>query len=148
MDLFREAGINIETLWSTALELHSKHPFWSEEQLKGLFFNYISIYSKDINVNSVIFAAFELEKLGSCGAIFGLSKEDFEQDPVHLLADEMLGIALSQYISGTKGVFNFTRYDRKKPGILKKLGPFIDDIVAALIGSIMSNIYTKLLEEP
>ena len=68
------------------------------------------------------------------------------EDPVHLLADELLGIALAQYIGGTKCLFEYIRYDKKKPGILSKLGPFMDDIVASLIGATMSTIYTEILE--
>jgi phosphatidylglycerophosphatase A len=49
-------------------------------------------------------------------------------------------------VAGTKGLFEYVRYDKKKPGILGTLGPFLDDIVASLIGSIMSRIYTELLE--
>ena len=54
-------------------------------------------------------------------------------------------MALSQYIAGTN-MFEYVRYDKKKPGVLGVLGPFLDDIVASLIGGIMSRIYTELLE--
>jgi len=64
---------------------------------------------------------------------------------MHLVADEMLGMALVEYLAGTRGLFEYTRYDKKKPGVLKELGPFLDDIVGALIGGTMSKIYTDLL---
>ena len=28
----------------------------------------------------------------------------------------LLGIALAQYVAGTKGLFEYVRYDKKKPG--------------------------------
>jgi phosphatidylglycerophosphatase A len=63
---------------------------------------------------------------------------------MHLVADEMIGMALAEYIAN-EGLFEFTRYDKKKPGVIKGLGPFLDDIVGALIGGTMSKIYTDLL---
>jgi alpha-ribazole phosphatase CobZ len=72
--------------------------------------------------------------------------KQFEEDPVHLLADELLGIALAEYIGGSKCLFEYIRYDKKKPGILSELGPFMDDIVASLIGATMSTIYSEILE--
>ncbi|TFG56311.1 MAG: hypothetical protein E4H30_04605 [Methanomassiliicoccus sp.] len=78
--------------------------------------------------------------------MYGLDIKKFEEDPVHLLADELLGIALAEYIGGSKCVFEYIRYDKKKPGVLSELGPFMDDIVASLIGATMSTIYSDLLE--
>ncbi|MHA1363307.1 MAG: phosphatidylglycerophosphatase A [Candidatus Freyarchaeota archaeon] len=81
--------------------------------------------------------------MGSSGGIHGLSVNDFNKDAVHILADELIGMAIAEYISGTRGLFNYVRYDRKKPGILASLGPFLDDVVASLVGGVMSSIYSK-----
>jgi adenosylcobinamide hydrolase len=94
----------------------------------------------------MMYAAINMEEMGNRDEMFGLDDGRFLEDPVHLVADELLGIALAEYIAGTKGLFEYVRYDKKKPGILGTLGPFLDDIVASLIGSIMSRIYTELLE--
>ena len=70
-----------------------------------------------------------MEDMGNRDEMFGLDNGRFHQDPVHLVADELLGIALAEYIAGTKGLFEYVRYDKKSPGILETLGPFLDDIV-------------------
>jgi alpha-ribazole phosphatase CobZ len=70
----------------------------------------------------------------------------YADDPIHLIADEILGMQLAQYISGTRGIFEFHRFDRYKPGIIGELGPFMDDIICGLVGGIMSSIYTKLFD--
>jgi alpha-ribazole phosphatase CobZ len=64
-----------------------------------------------------------------------------KDDPVCLVADELLGIDIAEYIAGSRGVFEFVRYDKAKPGVLGKLPPFLDDVVGGLIAGIMSKIY-------
>ncbi len=59
----------------------------------------------------------------------------------------MLGIAIAGYIAGTRGVFEYTRFDQAKPGILKKLGPIVNDAIGALIAGASSNMYTRALRK-
>ncbi len=50
----------------------------------------------------------------------------------------------SQSVSGgPMPGLSFTRYDQKKPGILSKLGPFLDDAVAGLIAGCTSRLYSE-----
>jgi len=35
------------------------------------------------------------------------------------------------------------RFDKLKPGIIKELGPFMDDVIAGLIGGVSSSMYTR-----
>jgi alpha-ribazole phosphatase CobZ len=141
-----ELGIGAEEMWAAAFELYIPDPSWDTERIKAMFMRNLTVLRKDINVNAMIYAAISMEDMGNRDEMFGLDHGRFKQDPVHLVADELLGIALAQYVAGTKGLFEYVRYDKKKPGILGTLGPFLDDIVASLIGSIMSRIYTELLE--
>jgi alpha-ribazole phosphatase CobZ len=141
-----ELGVGAEEMWSAAYELYIPDPSWDTERIKTMFMRNLTVLRKDINVNAMMYAAINMEEMGNRDELFGLDKGRFQQDPVHLVADELLGIALAQYIAGTKGLFEYVRYDKKKPGVLGTLGPFLDDIVASLIGSIMSRIYTELLE--
>jgi phosphatidylglycerophosphatase A len=54
-------------------------------------------------------------------------------------------MAISNYIAGSKGVFEFVRFDKAKPGVLGKLGPFSDDAIGGLVAGVSSNMYTALL---
>jgi len=141
-----ELGIGEEEMWEAASALYIPSPEWDTKMIREKFHQHLSILRKDINVNALVTAAISMEGLGNKDVLFGLDRGRFLDDPVHLIADELLGMALSEYVAGTKGLFEYIRYDKKKPGILGVLGPFLDDIVASLIGSIMSRIYTELLE--
>ncbi len=146
LELLEEEGVSRDDLWQVALGLYVPCPSWEIEDLRSRFMARLDLYRDDVNVNAMVAAAVLLEREGRLGRLAVLDAEGFASDPVHLVADEMLGLQLSEYIAGTRGMFEFTRYDRKKPGVLSRLGPFLDDIVASLVGGIMSAIYTELLE--
>jgi len=55
-------------------------------------------------------------------------------------------MAIAEYIGGTKARFEFVRYDTKKPGILGRLGPFVDDVICGLIAGVSSQMYTEALK--
>jgi adenosylcobinamide amidohydrolase len=63
-------------------------------------------------------------------------------DAACIVADELIGIDIAEYIGGKKALFNFVYYDTRKPGILDRLGVFLDDAIGGLIAGCM----TKLLE--
>ncbi|MFA5312417.1 MAG: phosphatidylglycerophosphatase A [Methanomassiliicoccales archaeon] len=146
VQLLDDRGITLDAMWDSAKKLIFPNDNWSEDLLRGMFLKRIEILRQDINVNALVHAAILLEDKGNRNGLYGLDAGRFQQDPVHLLADEVLGIGLAQYITGTKGLFEYIRYDRKKPGVLGQLGPFLDDIVGSLIGSVMSMVYSELLE--
>lgn len=139
-------GITYDEMWDVVKGMNALDPAWDEADVRKRFEAKLVSLSKDINVNALIQGAIALEEKGKYGQLYGLNVEQFDDDPVHLLADELLGIALAQYIGGTKCLFEYIRYDKKKPGILGQLGPFMDDIVGSLIGSVMSTIYSEILE--
>ncbi|MCX6652246.1 MAG: bifunctional adenosylcobinamide hydrolase/alpha-ribazole phosphatase CbiS [Methanomassiliicoccales archaeon] len=141
----QEKGISLDDLWNAAKELYYSNPQWETEMIHQRFMAHIKLLNDDVNVNAMVQAALLMEEQGGRDNIHGLGKGEFAKDPVHLLADELMGIALAEYISGTRGLFEYTRYDRKKPGIIGELGPFMDDIVGALVGGTMSKVYTDLL---
>jgi adenosylcobinamide hydrolase len=145
LTMLERRGITMEVLWRTAQELYYENPEWDTEDIRRRFVAHLQMLNDDVNVTSMIHAAMLIEEAGYRDEIHALRPGEFQDDPMHLVADEMLGIALAEYISGTRGLFEYTRYDKKKPGILKELGPFLDDIVGSLIGATMSKIYTDLL---
>ncbi len=57
-----------------------------------------------------------------------------------IVADELIGIDIAEYIGGKKALFNFFYYDTRKPGILSRLGVFMDDAIGGLIAGCMSRM--------
>ncbi|MBI2126577.1 MAG: bifunctional adenosylcobinamide hydrolase/alpha-ribazole phosphatase CbiS [Thaumarchaeota archaeon] len=139
-----ERKITIDDLVKAGLEIWIPSPeIKSPRIIKNLLRQGLLSNLGDANVSSLVIGAMKLQEEGELGLIPGLSVEDFLSDSVALLADESIGIAISDYIGGTRGVHNFHYYDRKKPGILKKLGPFLDDAMAGLIAGTMSQIFSS-----
>ena len=92
----------------------------------------------DINVIALIVAAMRTEQDLTGNRI---REVDVRDDPAHLYTDEVLGLAISNQIAGTKATFNFKRYDEAKPGIIYGLPPMLDDIFAGLIAGCVSKIF-------
>lgn len=88
----------------------------------------ITFLLSDPNIASLLLAALLLED----ELIARRQDSEIADDPVWLLSDECIGIAIAQIIAGPAGKFAFTTYDQKKPGIIKQLGPFLDDAIAGL----------------
>ncbi|MCF7890651.1 phosphatidylglycerophosphatase A [Candidatus Bipolaricaulota bacterium] len=106
-----------------------------ERELEEEFFKILEAYASDPNIHLLVSTGFYLER----------EKERLElvDDPGRLVTDELIGIDIAEYIGGKNALFNFVRYDRKKPGILGELPPFLDDAVGGLIAGTM----TKLFED-
>jgi len=143
-----EWGITLDDLIETAMELYIHHPsMGSIEDVKKTLREILLETLHDVNVASLILAGKRIEEDGERGLIPGLPVNEFKKDPVYILADEILGMAIANYIAGSRGIFEYYRFDRVKPGILKKLGPFMDDVIGGLIGGASSLMYTKLIKE-
>ena len=139
-------GISLESLIDSAIEMYVPHPGVETEekatqQFKEEFFDALS----DVNVSTLIVAAFHAQEEAENGRIPGLTKERFMGRP-GLVADELIGIAIATYIGGSKGMFEFVRFDQAKPGILKKLPPLTNDAIGALVAGASSNVYTRALK--
>lgn len=95
-------------------------------------------YLADVNVLSLLWAGYLLHEK------FKKEKPEInKEDPVNLVADEILGLNIANYIAGTNAIFNFYKYDNEKPGVLSQLEPMLDDIIGGFVAGIM----TKLFEE-
>jgi len=120
-------GVTLEKMLDTAMELYiGDDPDEVRERLKRLMLHYL----KDINVQSLLMAALLLEEN------FGV-----EGDPVNLVADELIGIDIAEYIGGKMALFNFFYYDTRKPGILAELPPFLDDAIGGFIAGCMTKLF-------
>jgi alpha-ribazole phosphatase CobZ len=142
-EYLEQKGITLEDLIDTALELFVPHPGveTEEEATDMLREEFLDVLS-DVNVSCLEVACFRAQEDAEKGLIPGLTKERFMGRP-GLVADELLGLAIANYIAGVRGIFEFTRFDQAKPGILKKLGPITNDAIGGLVAGVSSNMYTR-----
>ena len=148
-DMFQmllEHSVSEDDLLDAYIELFVPHPgLESKEKAEMIFKEELVKSLKDPNIAALIMAGLRLEEDGGKGLIPGLSRADFENDSVNIGADEILGMAIAEYIGGTRARFEYVRFDTKKPGILSKLGPFADDVICGVIAGISSKIYSDRL---
>lgn len=145
MKYLEERDVTLEDLIETALELFVPHPGVetrerAAEILREEFLDALS----DVNVSCLEVACFRAEEDARAGLIPSLTKERFMGRP-GLVTDELLGMTIANYIAGARGIFEFIRFDREKPGILKELGPISNDAIGGLIAGVSSNMYTRAL---
>jgi alpha-ribazole phosphatase CobZ len=134
----RDNGITLEDIVDAAMGLYVSHGMPEEEAAEEIM-RKIKKYLTDPNVSSLLLGAILLED-----ELYNKRKNsEIADDPVFLLSDEIIGMAIAECIGGTYARFEFTRYDQKKPGILSKLGPFLDDAVAGLIAGCTSRLYSE-----
>ena len=97
---------------------------------------------RDPNVAALLIGAMLLEE----ELVEKRRRSELASDPVFLVADEIIGMAIAEVIAGTYARFEFTRYDKAKPGILSTLGPFLDDAAAGLIAGCTSRLYSEQVQ--
>ncbi|MDD3791540.1 MAG: alpha-ribazole phosphatase CobZ [Candidatus Bathyarchaeota archaeon] len=146
LEYLEKEGITLKSLIDSALEMYVPHPGVETqekavEQFKEEFLDVLD----DVNVSTLIVAAFHAQHEAENGRIPGLTKERFMGRP-GLVADELIGIAIATYIGGSRGMFEFVRFDQAKPGILSQLPPLTNDAIGALVAGVSSNVYTKALK--
>ena len=143
LDYLERKGITLKDLVNTALELFVPHPgLETEEKATEMFREEFLDALSDVNVSTLEVACFRAQEDAENGFIPGLSQERFMGRP-GLIADELLGLAIANYLAGVKGIFEFTRFDQAKPGILNKLGPITNDAIGGLVAGVSSNVYTR-----
>ena len=138
LDYFVAEGIQIGDLVDAGMELVAGVEV--TEELKDKMKAQILKSLTDINVIALLVAAMRTEQDLTGNRI---REVDVSDDPAYLYTDEVLGLAISNQIAGTKATFNFKRYDEAKPGIIYGLPPMLDDIFAGLIAGCMSKIFEE-----
>lgn len=131
-------GITLDAVVDAAMGLYVSHGMPEQEAAIEIK-KKIRKYLKDPNVSSLLLGAILLEE----ELYIKRTDSEIADDPVFLLSDEIIGMAIAECIGGTYARFEFTRYDQKKPGILSTLGPFLDDAVAGLIAGCTSRLYSE-----
>ena len=91
----------------------------------------------DKNVIALLVSAMNLE---SDLANSKVREVDIRDD---LLTGEILGIAISNHIAGTKAAFNFNKYYTLKPGIIYGLPPILDGAFAGLIAGCITKVFEE-----
>ncbi|HOB18063.1 MAG TPA: phosphatidylglycerophosphatase A [Candidatus Methanoculleus thermohydrogenotrophicum] len=133
-----EKGIMRKDIIAAAMELYVSHGIGAEEAADRLDAK-IGKAFQDPNVSSLLLGAILLED----ELYWRRKNSEIADDPVFLLSDEIIGMTIAEVIGGIYARFEFTRYDQKKPGILGKLGPFLDDAIAGLIAGCTSRLYSE-----
>jgi alpha-ribazole phosphatase CobZ len=137
----------LKDLIDTALELFVPHPgVETKEKAADLLRSEFEDALSDVNVSCLEVACFRLEEDAKSGLVPSLTTERFMGRP-GLVTDELLGMTIASYIAGARGVFEFIRFDKKKPGILAKLGPVENDAIGGLVAGVSSNVYTRALRQ-
>lgn len=143
-DVLEGMGITIDEIVSSAFELYFPHPgVETREKAEAIFRRELDMALSDPNLALLIYAGALLEEEGLKQSLPNINQSDYDNDLTCLIADEVLGMSIAKYIGGYKGVFDYVRYDKAKPGILERLGPFMDDVIGGLIGGVSANMYTR-----
>lgn len=134
-----ERGIYVKEMVSTALELYipAKGEKKSMARIREDLEETIRRECSDVNVALLLAAAFRVEEEEIRRGRAGRAGEE---DAACIVADELIGIDIAEYIGGKKALFNFFYYDTRKPGILGELGVFMDDAIGGLIAGCMSKL--------
>lgn len=147
--MLKSRGITEEEIISAAMELYFPHPgVETHERAEAVFRREMNLALSDPNLALLIYAALLLEVEGERRNLPNLKPSDYENDLTCLIADEVIGLSIAKYVGGYKGLFDYVRYDKAKPGILSRLGPFLDDALAGLIGGVSANMYTRAATNP
>ena len=148
LDILEDDGITVDMLLDTAMKLYFPHPgIETQELAEDRFLKELKIALSDPNLCILIYSGVLLEREGAAGNLPNISVSSYEKDLTFIIADEVLGMSIAKYISGDKGMFEYVRFDKEKPGILSEMGPFMDDVIAGLIGGVSANMYTRGMAE-
>lgn len=144
LKILESFGVSYLDIKNAYLELYVPHPgVESKEIAENLFEKEFFLAVNDPNLCILIYSGILLEREALCDRLPFIDKEDYKQDLSYLIVDEVIGESIAEYIGGYKGRFEFVRFDKLKPGIISKLGPFMDDIISGLVGGISSNVYSR-----
>jgi alpha-ribazole phosphatase CobZ len=141
-DRLAAKGVTVPQMVDAAMLLYVPHGK-SETEARLALGRSMKKYLADPNISSLLLGAVLLED----DLYWKRKNSEIQDDPVFLLSDEIIGMAIAECIGGTYARFEFTRYDQKKPGLLSTLGPFLDDAVAGLIAGCTSRFYSECQEQ-
>jgi alpha-ribazole phosphatase CobZ len=138
-ELIRSHGATVDDLVDAAFELYVGDTRGdSVEELRRRFRALLEQNMRDPNIALLLEAASHLD------GVLGANQDKVfpgSEDPEALVADELIGMSIAEYIGGKRALFNYIRYDKAKPGVLAKLPPFMDDALGALVAATMTRLF-------
>ncbi len=145
-------GLSLEQLVELALRVYREAPIpgVSEDEIRRELAEVLRELLSDPNVWSFVIAARELDNHGYMGTLWRLSRDEFLADSARIVADEILGIALSSYAHGSRALFALFWVETIKKKLLNEVSElpmFEDDVASALIASALSIVYSNRLRE-
>ncbi len=148
--LRRYTGMGLGEVVDACLKAYSRAPVpgVDEEAVRRAVEEVLEQELSDPNVWAVIVAASEADAHAAEGTVPGLGRGEYVSDSPRIIADELLGAALATYINGWRGLAAYTWVDRGKDrwlGEVAEKPAFIDDVLSALIGSVLSKVYDRLV---
>jgi alpha-ribazole phosphatase CobZ len=147
LNYLEQKRVTLEDMIGSGLAMFVPHPgVESEDKAREILREELNDALSDVNVSTLIVACYRAEEEARNGNIPNLTRERFLGRP-GLVADELLGMTIADYIAGARGIFEFIRFDQSKPGILSRLGPIANDAIGGLIAGCSSNMYTRALRE-
>lgn len=132
LDYLVSEGILIGDLVEAGLELADAEV---TDELKDNMEAQILKSLADVNVIALLAAAMRVEQ------DFSKKRMREADDFSGLYSDDVLGIAISNEIAGTKATLNYHRYMQARPGIIYGLPPVLDAAFAGLIAGCVSRIF-------
>ena len=142
---------SLDEILEMALKAYSKAPIpmLSSSEVEKILRREFEDVFKDPNICMVVRGARLVEMLMALNLFPGISEEEYRADTPKIIADELIGKAIAEYINGFKGLLAYYWIERlKEEGFIEKLEslpPMTDDIVAAVIGGILSRVYDRYL---
>ncbi len=143
--MLERRGISSEDLWALARGVYPQESTRNLEDIQGRFLKCLESLKDDVNINSLIQAAALMDDEANRANIRGLAERELQDAPASLVANEALGIALVEYISRVNRSSEDFRCIKERLGSRKRLGPFLGDIIVALISGVMSRISSDAL---
>ncbi len=145
LQYLEQKGVTLNDMVQAVLKMFIAHPgVPNKQRATEILVDELNDALSDVNVSTLVIACYRAEEDAKRGRVPGLTRERFRGRP-GLVADELLGMTLATYIAGARGVFEFIRFDQKKPGILRRLGPITNDAIGGLVAGCSSNMYTRAL---
>ncbi|MGC8753347.1 MAG: adenosylcobinamide amidohydrolase [Fervidicoccaceae archaeon] len=139
-----------DELTEMAMRAYRKAPLpsISDEQAKREIAEEMISLVKDPNLRIIVRSARLAESFLSLKLFPGREIEEYMGDSPGIIADEVIGKAIAEYINGFRGLLAYSWIDRMKDedDELEKIGelpPMTDDVVGALIGGALSRIYDR-----